>query len=63
MLPFVNSFMSWYLKKRIPVMEYSFANPAEVQYKNFKHLLGQVSNTSFGKEFKLNEVKTIKQYQ
>ena len=63
MLGFVNSFMSWYLKKRIPLIEHSFSNGADVQHQMFTELMGEVRKTSFGKEFKLTEVKTIDQYR
>lgn len=63
MLPFVNSFMSWYLKRRIPVMEHAFNNPAEVQYEVFKQLLAQVKKTAFGKDFGLESVKSLEDYR
>ncbi len=63
MLGFVNSFMSWYLKKRIPLIERSFRNGAEVQHQMFTELLGEARKTSFGRDFKLNEIKTIDQYR
>jgi hypothetical protein len=63
MLPFVNSFMSWYLKRRIPAMEHAFSNPAEVQHQAFTDLLAQVKKTTFGKDFGLQSVKTIEDYR
>lgn len=63
MLSFVNSFMAWYLKRRIPVMEYGFENAAEVQFQMFKNLLNQACRTSFGRDFHLKEIKTIDEYR
>ena len=63
MLGFVNSFMSWYLKKRIPLIEHSFRNGADVQHQMFTELMGEARKTSFGRDFKLAEVKTIDQYR
>jgi hypothetical protein len=63
MLSFINSFMSWYLKKRIPVLKHNFSNGVEVQEQMFKSLLSQVQKTSFGRDFKLKEVSTIDQYR
>lgn len=63
MLSFVNSFMSWYLKRRIPVMEYGFENAAEVQFQMFKSLIAQASRTSFGRDFHLKEIKSIEEYR
>ena len=63
MLGFVNSFMSWYLRKRIPTIEYNMQHGAEVQLKVFNNLISEVRKTSFGRDFKLYEVKTIDEYR
>ncbi len=63
MLSFVNSFMSWYLKKRIPVMENSFLNPGEVQQKVFTDLISEAKNSSFGSEYNFSSIQTIKDFQ
>lgn len=55
--------MSWYLKKRIPLIEHSFRNGADVQHQMFTELMGEARKTSFGRDFKLAEVKTIDQYR
>lgn len=55
--------MSWYLKKRIPLIEQSFRNGADVQHQMFTELMGEARKTSFGRDFKLAEVKTIDQYR
>lgn len=63
MLSFVNSFMSWNLKKRIPVIENSFANGVDVQRQIFESLLEKVKKTSFGRDFELSKIKTIDEYR
>jgi hypothetical protein len=63
MLAFVNSFMSWYLKKRIPTIVYNNMNGAEVQQRVFKELLQEARNTTFGKDHKLKSVGSIKEFQ
>lgn len=63
MLAFVNSFMSWYLKKRIPTMEYFFTNGIAVQEQVFKDLLVEIKKTSFGRDFKLDEVNSIDEFR
>ena len=63
MLGFVNSFMAWYLKKRMSDMTYNFAHGEEVQHRMFEQLLSQAKKTSYGKDLKLNDVKTIKQWR
>lgn len=63
MLAFVNSFMSWYLKKRIPTIAYNNMNGAEVQQRVFKELLQEARNTTFGKDHKLKNVGSIKEFQ
>ena len=49
MLGFVNSFMSWYLKKRIPIIACNNANAAEVQKRVFKELLQEADLVKFAK--------------
>lgn len=63
MLAFVNSFMSWYLKKRISTIQYSFTNAKEVQLRVFNELLQEARKSSFGRDHKLADVKSIQEYQ
>lgn len=63
MLAFVNSFMSWYLKKRMPAIEKFFTNGIAVQERVFQELLVEIKKTSFGRDFKLKDVSTIDQYR
>ena len=63
MLSFVNSFMAWYLKKRIPTMEYFFTNGIAVQEQVFNDLLIEIKKTSFGRDFKLKEVNSIDEFR
>ena len=63
MLSFVNSFMSWYLKKRIPIMENSFKNPEEAQQKVFFNLISEARKTSFGKTFEFDKIDSMKDFQ
>ena len=44
-------------------MEYSFMNPAEVQKKVFADLIEEARNTSFGEEFNLKSISSIKHFQ
>lgn len=55
--------MSWYLKKRIPTIAYNNVNGAEVQQRVFKELLQEARNTTFGKDHKLKNVGSIKEFQ
>lgn len=57
MLNVVNSFMSWYLKKRVLAIEYFIKNSAAVQEETFVRLLSQVKKTSFGDDYGLGSVK------
>lgn len=63
MLNVVNSFMSWYLKKRVYAIEYFMNNSAAVQHETFVRLLSQVKKTSFGKDFHLQNVNTYDEYK
>jgi hypothetical protein len=48
MLGFVNSFMSWYLKKRIPLIEYNFEHGVEMQKHVFESLLAKAKIRHLG---------------
>ena len=63
MLNFVNSFMSWYLKKRVTALEYAFENSAEVQMQSFKNLLHSLQKTSFGAEYKMKEISSYEEFK
>ncbi len=63
MLGFVNSFMSWYLKKRISTIEYSFSHADRVQMEVFEKLLYQARKTSFGRDRGLSNVNTLDEYR
>lgn len=63
MLGFVNSFMSWYLKKRIGAIEYSFKHAGQVQMEVFEKLLYQAKKTSFGRDYGLSNVKTLEEFR
>jgi hypothetical protein len=63
MLGFVNSFMSWNLKKRIPVMEFAFTNGAAIQEGIFLDLINEGKKTAFGKEFDFKSIASIADYQ
>ena len=58
MLNFVNSFMSWYLRKRIPAIEYSMENRADVQHQTFQQLLSNLKKTKFGYDHHINDVNS-----
>ncbi|MBR9918994.1 GH3 auxin-responsive promoter family protein [bacterium] len=60
---FVNSFMSWYLRKRIPAIEHCMEHPAEVQEQTFKHLLGQLKKTRFGYEHHIQDVNSYREFK
>ncbi|MBT8326207.1 MAG: GH3 auxin-responsive promoter family protein [Bacteroidia bacterium] len=55
--------MSWYLKKRIPIMENTFRNPAKVQSEVFYNLIEEAKNTAFGLEYNLGNLQSINDFQ
>lgn len=63
MLNLVNSFMSWYLKKRVHAIEYFISNTEDVQHETFMRLLSQVKKTTFGKDFDLKSVNNYEAYK
>ena len=63
MLNFVNSFMSWYLKKRVQSLHHVMQNGAEVQSETLDELLSQLKKTAFGKEHNAKSIKTYQDFK
>ena len=57
---FLNTVMSWFLKKRIHQIELFMKYPIEVQNETLTSLLNRAKNTEFGKK---HDFKSIKNYQ
>ena len=62
-LNFVNSFMSWYLKKRVQSIAQVMENGSEVQMESFGQLLGQLRKTSFGKSHGADSIKDLDSFR
>ena len=57
---FLNTVMSWFLKKRIHQIELFMKYPIEVQNETLTSLINRAKNTEFGKK---HDFKSIKNYQ
>ena len=56
---FLNTVMSWFLKKRIHQIELFMKYPIEVQNETLINLLNSAKNTEFGKKY---DFKSINNY-
>ena len=60
--PFINSVTSWFLKKRIHQIELFLKYPNEVQSELLLKLLNSAKNTSIGKHYGFESIKSYKDY-
>lgn len=59
---FVNSIISWFLKKRIHQIELFLKYPIDVQEELLLKLIAAAKKTEFGKEFHFNDIKNYKDF-
>ncbi len=62
-MPFLNSFFTWIIKKRVHQIELFKQYPNEVQRDVFFRLISDAKNTEFGKKYKFDSIKTYKEFQ
>ena len=63
LMSFINSVVSWYLKKRISQIEYFISNPFEVQEDILQKLLTFAEDTEFGKKYDFASIKTYEDFK
>ncbi len=61
-ISFVNSIISWFLKKRKHQMELFIKYPIDVQEELLLRLIQFAKNTAFGKQYDFNTIKTYQDY-
>ncbi|MGB2056669.1 MAG: GH3 family domain-containing protein, partial [Flavobacteriaceae bacterium] len=61
-IPFVNSIISWFLKKRKHQMELFIKYPIDVQEELLFRLLQSAKDTEFGRKFDFSSVNTYKDF-
>lgn len=59
----INSFLSWYFKNRLPQVEFSLLNPAQMQYDIFNDLIFKGSRTEFGKIHNYTGIHSVEDFQ
>lgn len=59
----INSLVSWYLKKRVPNIEYFVSKPNEVQHELFKHLVDTAKDTEWGKRYDYRSIKSVETFK
>lgn len=57
------SLVTWYLKKRIPFVEFMMENPAETQMQVFTKLLNQARYTEWGTQYNYKSIRTVADFQ
>jgi hypothetical protein len=57
------SLVTWYLKKRIPFVEFMMENPAETQQQVFAKLINQARYTDWGMQYDYKSIKSIQDYK
>ncbi|MCK5536777.1 MAG: GH3 auxin-responsive promoter family protein, partial [Bacteroidales bacterium] len=62
-MPILNSLISWIMIKRKNQIDFFKRNPFEVQKGMLFELINTAKNTSFGKQFKFNDINSIKEFQ
>lgn len=62
-MEFLNSIMTWVMKKRIHEVELFMKYPNEMQSEVLQKLIYRARNTKFGKEYQFEDLKNFKQYQ
>lgn len=58
-----NSFMSWFMKKRIHQIDLFMKYPFEVQQELLEGLIRRASNTSYGKRYGFSSISTYKDFK
>ncbi len=62
-MSFINSVVSWFLRKRISRIEYFMSHPDEVQENTLNKLLSFASSTEWGKKFRYSEINSYNEYR
>ncbi|MBI9035207.1 MAG: GH3 auxin-responsive promoter family protein [Bacteroidales bacterium] len=60
---FINSLVSWLIKKRIHQIDLFVKYPIEVQQELLRKLLSTASNTYFGKKYNFKDIRSIREFQ
>jgi hypothetical protein len=59
----VNSFLNWYMKKRMHQIELFMKYPVEVQEEWFAALINDAMNTEWGKKYDYRSIENIRQFK
>ncbi len=62
-MPFLNSFFTWVLKKRVHQIELFKQYPYEVQRDVFYRLISDAKNTAFGKKYNFSNINSYADFQ
>lgn len=59
----INTFLSWYFRKRLPQVEYFMQNPLEVQEAQLFDLLRTAAGTEWGRTYDFRQMRTVAQFK
>ncbi len=62
-MPFVNSLVSWYLKRRLPAFEEILNNPQQVQHDQLMRLLRTAQITEFGRQYDYKSIHNLETFK
>ncbi len=62
-MPLVNSLVSWYLKKRIPLIERMLQNPLEVQHEQLMKNIRFAEKTQYGNKYNFVSIKNLEDFK
>lgn len=62
-MEFINSVMTWLMKKRIHQIELFLKYPHDVQREVFFHLIDNAKDTVYGKEHRFSDIKNFRDFQ
>jgi len=60
---FINSILTWVMKKRIHQIGLFMKYPHDVQEELFKRLIQEASTTEFGKKYGFSDIETVEQFR
>jgi len=59
----LNSFFSWFFRKRMSQVQHAIENPLETQDQVFRSLIGQGANTEYGRQYGFGDITDRESYR
>ena len=62
-MPLINSFISWWMKKRMHQIDLFLKYPIEVQQEWFRRLVDSAKHTEWGQRFDYRSIRTLEDFK